>query len=108
MEGEIVFYDLGALEKAWDRLLQAEDTISPLGQLYAEYNANQRRTIDEYDESRRRVERYSKEVIWPSRECEAGPAVPAFDHPSDSVNITYVSVSIESGVEDLTTRGGRD
>lgn len=73
MEGEIVFYDQPDLE-AWkprEYVPLDEDTISPLGQLYAAWNAVQRRTIDEYDRRRRVIDDYHKEVICPPRNPNA-------------------------------------
>lgn len=66
MEGEIVYYDRSELD-AWTprpRALVQElvetDTTSPLGQLYAEWNAGNRQAIDEYERKTAAVERYEK------------------------------------------------
>jgi hypothetical protein len=66
MEGEIVYYDRSELD-AWrprPRALVQElvetDTTSPLGQLYAEWNAGNRQAIDEYERKTAAIERYEK------------------------------------------------
>lgn len=61
MEGEVVFYDQSDLDdwKPRPRALLQElidtDTTSPLGQLFAEWNSANKRSIDEY--ARRRIVR---------------------------------------------------
>lgn len=68
MEGEIVFYDQRALDE-WEphdrSVVEAamgamEDTISPLGQLYAKWNADNRKAIEEYDRRRAYGERQAR------------------------------------------------
>lgn len=54
MEGEIVFYEQRDLDQWRPRTRGMlaelhEDTISPLGKLYAEWSAGNRQAIDEYD-----------------------------------------------------------
>lgn len=99
MEGELVYVDL---ERPPAPRGEA-DTSSPLGQLYAKWNANQRRTIDEYDRRRRAIENYTplEERVWSSssaddREARTSRAA------SSTATITIETVSIVSGVEVLT------
>jgi len=66
MEGEVVFFDQRALDewKPRPRALIAElvetDTTSPLGKLYAEWNAGNRQAIDEYERRIAATERYER------------------------------------------------
>ena len=101
MEGELVYVDIEERPATWAR--DAADTSSPLGQLYAKWNANQRRTIDEYDRRRRAIENHTpiEERIWTSSsgdDPEARTSRPAFS----TASITIETVSIVSGVEVLT------
>lgn len=65
MEGEVTFFSQAQLDE-WrprPRALVAElhsDVTSPLGQLYAEWNAGNRRAIEDYDRSVAGTERYEK------------------------------------------------
>lgn len=109
MEGEIVYYDQAELDDFYrERPELIEDTISPLGQIYAEWNTIQRATIDEYDRRRRELENYEpREVKWRKRRKVAGggPARPTSSQRSEDAQITIAYVSIDSGDEELTAAG---
>lgn len=65
MEGEIVFYEQRDLDDWRPRphgLIEElhEDTISPLGQLYADWNARNRAAIEEYDTKIANRENYDR------------------------------------------------
>lgn len=101
MEGELVYVSLEERSADWAR--ESADTSSTLGQLYAKWNAKQRRTIDEYDRRRRAIEDNTpreEKALWPSNEDD--PAARTSRPASGTVRITTEIVSIVSGVEVLT------
>jgi hypothetical protein len=106
MEGELVFYDRAALA-AWrprSRTIWRDvaDTSSTLGQLYAEWNAGIRRSIEAYDVSLVNRARYEKaRGIW-NPPSEDDPAARTSQPASSTASITIETVSIVSGVEVLT------
>lgn len=102
MEGGIVYYDQADLDEFHRELPPlVEDTISPLGQIYAEYNARQREVIDEYDRRRRAVEAANpREDIWHGADHETTRSAAR----SEDAHITIVYVSIDSGDRALTDR----
>lgn len=71
MEGEVVFYEPADLKnwrprpRALVQELVQTDTTSTLGRLYAEWNAANRRSIDEY--ARRRIKREGLRQVLETR-----------------------------------------
>lgn len=76
MEGELVFYDQAEID-AWSPRPRKDwreaDTSSTLGKLYAEWNAGNRRSIDEYDRRIVAMRRYEKaRGLWDSNGDDPG------------------------------------
>jgi hypothetical protein len=106
MEGELVFYDRATLN-AWrprsrTNWRDVADTSSTLGQLYADWNATNRRAMEAYDASIVNRDRYEKaRGIW-NPSSEADPEARTSPPASTTASITIETVSIVSGVEVLT------
>jgi hypothetical protein len=112
MEGELVFYDRAVVDawrpRARTSWRDAADTSSTLGQLYAEWNADNRRARNEYDRRRRDLKRYQKRSgIWTSSSGD-DPGARTFRAASSTATTTIETVSIVSGVEVLTVTVSRD
>lgn len=106
MEGEVVFYDRAALY-AWrprsrTHYRDVSDATSTLGQLYAEWNAANRRAMEAYDAKIVNRERYEKARGTWNPSNGGDPEARTSQPESSTASITIETVSIVSGVEVLT------
>ncbi len=112
MEGELVFYDRADV-RAWQPRSRTHwrdvaDTSSTLGQLYAEWNAGNRRAMKAYDSLLFYRERHQKARGTWSPPSADDPAAGTYRAASSTVTTTIETVSIVSGVEVLTVTVSRD
>jgi hypothetical protein len=101
MEGEIV-YEWSDLDQPYEPL-RNEDTTSPLGQLYAKWNAANQRARAAYEQRNYEIWRADRARRWLWKESSGDDHGARTSRPeSSTASTTIETVSIVSGVEVLT------
>jgi hypothetical protein len=101
MEGEIV-YEWSDLDQPYEPL-RDEDTTSPLGQLYAKWNATNQRARDAYEARKYEIWRAERQRRWTWKEPDGDGREARTSQPASSTASTTIeTVSTASGVEVLT------